>query len=580
MVGGGIAAMALALDLAQRGQAVVLAEQRVAGDTWPGYFVLARQSLEYFRAMGIDREILAAALPPHLPYVHRLCVGNLAGEEIARFEGPSVDDCSGRDPQAAARYPSLHWSPTTRTPIDKRALEEVLRRRVRSLPNLEARFGWRLEGLQNLATHVEAELVELASGRRESVVADYLVACDGAEGWTRRALGIPAAVSGPPLQYIEGVFRSRTLRELMAERRANLLVVLDSEYPGFIHEVDGADLWQYSALRRSGELIDRTQLSHWLLRTIGRPCDIEWLYGAEKPIKQHVASRYREGRVLLAGDAAHPLISFWALSEATALGDARNLAWKLDAVLRGWAHEVVLDSYERERHPVAAERSLKQQSIFGSYIAVLQDIAAAGSRDPSRVEPLPPRVRDSAIALWSRFFGAESASLLNCYRYSPCIAHDSAADAPPDPGQSRGACRPGRRAPHMWMRDGRSTLDLFGRDFVLLRVVHDGDAPSDVDAHRWREAAGAVGMPLTIEVVADAAVAALYSPRWLLIRPDGIIAWQGDALPQDPVGVLDRVRGFFTPPPPYKPAFDLAAVPFGRGNETRMKHRPEPLDAR
>jgi hypothetical protein len=102
----------------------------------------------------------------------------------------------------------------------------------------------------------------------------------------------------------------------------------------------------------------------------------------------------------------------------------------------------------------------------------------------------------------------------------------------------RPTTRPGARAPHAVMPDGRSTLDLYGRGFALLRL---GDGAPSTDA--LAAAFGRRTVPLAVVTLADPRIAALYERRLVLVRPDGHVAWRGDVLPDDPLAVVDRVRG-------------------------------------
>jgi hypothetical protein len=126
------------------------------------------------------------------------------------------------------------------------------------------------------------------------------------------------------------------------------------------------------------------------------------------------------------------------------------------------------------------------------------------------------------------------------YRYeaSPIVAPDG-TDAPPDePGLYRPTARPGHRAPHFRLADGRSILDLFGTGFVLLRF--GAGAP---DARPIAEAARARRVPCAVADLGDPAARALYECTFALVRPDGHVAWRGDRVPADPLALIDRVRG-------------------------------------
>ena len=125
------------------------------------------------------------------------------------------------------------------------------------------------------------------------------------------------------------------------------------------------------------------------------------------------------------------------------------------------------------------------------------------------------------------------------YRYdaSPVIVPDG-TDAPNDPPMEyTQTARPGSRAPHVWLAEGKSTLDLFGRGFVLLRF-----APS-IDVSALEAAARSHGVPLQVIDIDHAAARALYVNRLVLVRPDGFVAWRADALPSDAASLIDTVRG-------------------------------------
>ena len=124
------------------------------------------------------------------------------------------------------------------------------------------------------------------------------------------------------------------------------------------------------------------------------------------------------------------------------------------------------------------------------------------------------------------------------YLNSPLCVPDGTPPPPDEPSVYLPTARPGHRAPHAWLAHGRSTLDLFGNGFVLLRFGNAGEP--EVEA--LRAAALERGMPLRIEIIDDREIAALYEQPLVLVRPDGHVAWRAGALP-DPGALLDIVRG-------------------------------------
>jgi hypothetical protein len=209
----------------------------------------------------------------------------------------------------------------------------------------------------------------------------------------------------------------------------------------------------------------------------------------------------------------------------TGLEEAVNLGWKLAAVLQGWGGPVLLDSYEAERRPIAARNVDLATRSFRAIASIPgwhdTDRKAEWPNNPPRWLSVPEHLK-----------------LLYCYEHSPiCIPDGTPAPAPLPERFVPSTC-PGTRAPHAWLADGRSTLDLFGEGFTLLHLgTHPADAAALIDAAQVR------GVPLHDVVIADAELATLYERKLVLVRPDGHVAWRGDACPPDAAAIVDRVRG-------------------------------------
>jgi hypothetical protein len=231
--------------------------------------------------------------------------------------------------------------------------------------------------------------------------------------------------------------------------------------------------------------------------------------------RDFVADRFGEGRVLIAGDAAHQCSPTGGLGMHTGIEEAVNLAWKLAAMIDGWGGDGLVASYEPERRPIALRNVALATKTFNAIRAIPGLEIAAASDD------------------WRTNLAATSPSEQHKmeYRYaaSPiCVPDDDLA----------GAVQPGARAPHAWLPDGRSVIDLFGDGFVLLGF--DGGL---AHAEPLIRAARAAGVPLRPIAIDDPAVAALYGTKLALVRPDGHLAWRGQYIPHHPDQVVDCVRG-------------------------------------
>jgi hypothetical protein len=188
----------------------------------------------------------------------------------------------------------------------------------------------------------------------------------------------------------------------------------------------------------------------------------------------------------------------------------------------GWGGPALLDSYEIERRPVARRNV---ELATRSYNAIA---AIPGWREGT--------IGWKAEPAWLSV--PEHVKLLYGYDGSPICVPDGTPAPTIDPQRFAPTTRPGTRAPHAWLPDGRSTLDLFGDGFVLLRL---GERPPDGTA--FAEAAQARSVPFREIALPEPDIAALYERRLVLVRPDGHVAWRGDDCPADTEAIIERVRG-------------------------------------
>ena len=264
-------------------------------------------------------------------------------------------------------------------------------------------------------------------------------------------------------------------------------------------------------------------------RAVGRPIDVEWAGLSIWSRRSAVAERYGKGRVLLAGDAVHQLSPTGALGMNTGIGDAIDLGWKLAATINGWGGPELMASYDAERRPVGLRNVAMTTEFF-----LAQDQYAGGLAAIDRGQrrgPAPARAARRSVwcATSARCSAPSVCRSAIAMRIRRSAFRTTRLRRPTKPGDYVPSARPGSRAPHAWLRDGRSTLDLFGRGFALLRF---GGRCAGWSAAAT-EAAASHGVPLEIVTIDEPDAAALYERKLALVRPDGHVAWRGDALPRD-----------------------------------------------
>jgi 2-polyprenyl-6-methoxyphenol hydroxylase-like FAD-dependent oxidoreductase len=527
IVGGGPVGLALAGDLGWRGVRCELVEQTDGAITTPKMNEVNTRTMEFCRRWGIADQVLDCPFPADWP-LDVVFVTSLSGYELGRIRRPS----------RAQQIPQSHSRERLQA-CSQMWFDPILQRFAQSFPTVRLRYRTRLESFEDRDACVSAELVDLDSGARETVTADYLVACDGANSKVGNALGIGLKGQGVLGQPLSLFFRAPHLLDACGKEPGTFFLGIDRDgLWANIRLVDPVNaLWRIMAFNSGGrepEAVDREALVH---RAVGRPIDVEWAGLSIWRRRSAVAERYGKGRVLLAGDAVHQLSPTGALGMNTGIGDAIDLGWKLAAIIHGWGGPELIASYDAERRPVGLRNVAMTTEFFLTQDAYAGGLAAI-DEDSDAGRHLRTRLGGQLVRDVGAMFRTIGLQLGYRYEASPiCIAEDTAA--PPDePGDYVQTARPGSRAPHAWLADGRSTLDLFGRGFTLLRF--GADAP---DGHALTDVAAAQGLPLELVTIDEDEAADLYGRKLALVRPDGHVAWRGDAVPRDAGAMIDRIRG-------------------------------------
>jgi 2-polyprenyl-6-methoxyphenol hydroxylase-like FAD-dependent oxidoreductase len=530
IVGAGPVGLALAGDLGWRGVPCTLVEKTDGKIEHPKMDLIGVRTMEFCRRWGIADWVRDAPYPGDYPQDY-VWLTALTGYELGRekFPGRAFEACPPQSPQKRERVPQDMFDP-------------IIKRFATSFDTVTLHHNTELVAFEEKADHVVATLRDTLSGATRSIESDYLVGTDGGASMVRERLGI--RMSGhPALTYTTNViFRCPDFHLLHDKGKAYRFIFIGPEGTWLtIVAINGGDRFRMSIVG-SPEKVNHSDadIRAALARAMGKNFDYEILSIMRWVRRELVADSYGAGRIFLAGDAVHLTSPTGALGMNTGMQDAVDLSWKLAAVIGGWGGANLLRSYEIERKPVAI------RNITASTENLKRMLAPGTTHKPSAEVFAPGPKGDAA----RKAYGAWYTELMRYewfmngyhlgYRYddSPVIWPDGTPVPPFESQTYTQMARPGARAPHVWLPDGRSTLDLYGRSFVLLRL--GPDAPPGASLER---AAAASGVPFEIVALAAPEVLKAYERRLVLVRPDGHVAWRDDAEPQDARALIDCVRG-------------------------------------
>jgi 2-polyprenyl-6-methoxyphenol hydroxylase-like FAD-dependent oxidoreductase len=528
IAGAGPVGVSLAIELAYRNIRCLVVEQTDGSVDFPTTNLANTRTSEHLRRWGIaGRMRFESGYPTDYPRNY-LFVTRMTGYEIARFDHPANGDPASRSP----------FSPEGRLWISKPYFDPVLHRHVKTLPTVEVRYETSLESFRQDGDKVVADIVDKKTSHHESIEADYLVGCDGGKSNTRRALGIQFQGVFSQGMNVAVLFRSPFLKSI-SHGPAVMYQIINAHINGTIAAVDGKELWRLNIRNVNQEHLDALNAPEKLRHALGENIPFEFL--EVRPWTGHcvVAEKYQEGRVFLAGDAAHLNWPTGGFGMNTGVGDAVDIGWKLAAVLKGWGGAHLLDSYTAERKPIAminVNEAAEMRANYDNQTPFSPKI----EEDSEEGNQLRDNARAAIMRTRAKEFQHDSAGIELGYRYenSPICISDGTTPPALDHGLYVPSTWPGVRAPHVWLKDGRSTLDLFGKGFTFLNV-----SGKTTDTSTITQAANNVGLPLEVVALDDPKLCEVYERSFVLVRPDGHVAWRGDALPPNAEEVIEKVRG-------------------------------------
>jgi len=527
IVGGGPVGLAAALELSQHGVRSIVIETRT-DVSWlrPRAKTTSARSMEHFRRWGIAETVRERA-PLHQTWSDEVvfCT-TVLGREVTRF-----DRCFGLH----LVHDELVSEGGQQAP--QPLIEMVMRERVAVLPTVELVTGSTVTALEQREDCVVVVLQDEA-GNRRSIRGDYALGCDGPRSIVRDAIGVTLDGSKDGRPNFNIVFRSDALAARIPHADSVHYWVLNPDQPGVVGRLDLVDRWWCIAIGVDAERgeAEAEALIRNLIGDKHAEVPIEVIATDPWRARMQLADSYGSGRVFLAGDAAHQNPPWGGHGFNTGIGDAVNIGWKLAAVLQGWAPPALLDTYELERRPVAADTIAVASKNMATLAPELADPRLIGSDE----EFAAVRPGVEAIVQRTKYGEFHSLDLVlgTSYRASPIVCSEPHTDDREsfDGDNYQPSAAPGNRLPHTWLTSSRSLYDELGPAYSLVGEV---DTPS---ASRFIDAAHRLSIPLTSVPLTREMSQRLFEAPLVLVRPDQHVAWRGSDH-ADPEQLWARVAG-------------------------------------
>jgi 2-polyprenyl-6-methoxyphenol hydroxylase-like FAD-dependent oxidoreductase len=527
IIGGGPVGLSAALALGRAGITCLVLERRTEFSRYPKANGVHARTMEIFREWGVVEPVkaLTAGMPNEVTIAW---MTRLNGIEIGQL-------VLGENEEVSRLFDAQ--SPERMSTVGQHMFEPVLAKIAGDLDSVTIKLGCEVVDLTLGEGSVTTTYTD-QTGARQTVPAQYVIGADGMRSVARRTLGIGEHGEASLGTAINVQFDA-DLDPLLGDRRSPIIWIVNADTQGaFIR--DSPTRWRYNFEIPPGADVDAVTQDR---------CEKEVAdaIGAVVPIKIHniwswchdqaVTDRWREGRVFLAGDAAHHFPPHGGFGLNSGIQDVHNLVWKLIATLRWGAGDALLDSYEVERLPVAEfngdrmmenTRQMEKTGFLSQDKGLLALIETDEGEHVRRAiaEGIP--AQRNQLASHGQQFG---------YQYaSASMVPDGTEMVVSGIAEYRPTARPGARAPHSWVRfhgERISTVDLYDGGFILL---------TGPDNAGWVTAAAQVRAELAVPVTVfglgtdlapvDEPIGDLLKRYGLdaaggcLIRPDGFVGFR------------------------------------------------------
>ncbi len=567
IIGTGPAGLTTAAHLSSLGiPNMVVNRYRWLANT-PRAHITNQRAMEVFRDLGrdLEEEIYLYAAPQDLMGENVFCV-SLAGEELGRMKS------WGNSPESRAEH--LRSSPTRMNDMPQTFLEPLLMKTA-CARGTQARMSCEYKSFVQDAEGVTATVTDRLTGRDFTVRAKYLVGADGGNSLVAQQAGLPFEGKMGVGGSMNILFRADLSRHV-AHRPSVLYWVMQPGADvggigmGLVRMVrpwnEWLIVWGYDITQPAPE-VDEAMATQVARQLVGDPdLKIDLISANTWTVNNCYATRLREGRVFIMGDAAHRHPPSNGLGSNTSVQDGFNLAWKLAMVIRGQAGDALLDSYDAERAPIAKQIVTRANQSIAEFGPIFAALGMDGGVDHDRIRATIARLTEAtpeaeaqrkalreAIAFKKYEFDAHGVEMNHRYRSSAIRP-----DGQPEPAFTRdpelhhqATTWPGARLPHAWVFDAatgakHSVLDLCGKGRFTLLTGIAGEAG-------WRAAVAsanaALGLDLAIRVIGPARDYEDWGGEWaglrevaesgaVLVRPDHHVAWRRTEMVADPAGDL------------------------------------------
>ncbi|MGI9346018.1 MAG: FAD-dependent monooxygenase [Gammaproteobacteria bacterium] len=501
IVGCGPIGLSSALLLAQQGIRTLLLERRSSLSTHPRSRFVDVNTMEIMRSLGIEKEIEGTGLGPDWTAFNRWSV-SLVSQNCTSIASPSFHTV----PNAV--------SPCLPVMTCQDYVEAELLKQVRQTDLIDCRFETEAreieQSIQQGSEAVTLSICHLKSGQQEQIQVDYLIGADGPHSKIRDLIGSELQASPLPM-YSQDVIFQADLSAQVGARKGALLYSATAQGILVFQPLDGVLRWRCQIFKPQAEDLSKEQIVERIKLAVGdASIALELTSIGHWQPTPGCTTKLREGRIFLVGDAAHVSLPTGGMGNNIGFAGARNLAWKLACVLRGQAEAEILDTYELEMKPVALKRIAHGVDTTDGMRELFMAILSGGDRRKGQRATSRYADYDGII------LGHEMQSALIAPDVStPPEVKDPVVDFVP-------VVRSGRRAPHIWLDEGRqqSVCDWFSHRYVLITGY-------GVNAASWQKAVDrlATRFPIVLRALPVLENSAIYAHDALvLVRPDGVVA--------------------------------------------------------